>query len=112
MKTPAESKRQKKREKKEAVTEAKRQLVKDQEFPVKTGKEEEKGKAAGEGKEQGEHPRRDQQGGYATTGEGTHIHVDFQMGERKGPCQQQRAHVCQTYLQGHWTSDCKEQKND
>ena len=104
--TPTKSKRQKKLEKKEAAAEAKRQLTKDWEPLSKTSKEEGKGKAAGKGKERGEHPRRDRQGRYVTTREGTQICFGFQMRKCEGPCRQQRAHVCQTCLQGHRTSEC------
>ena len=112
--TPPKSKRQKKRERKEAVAEAKKQLVKDWEASPKMSKGDGKGKAAGKGKgkEQGEHPRRDSQGRYVTTREGTQICFGFQMGKCKGPCQQQRAHVCQICLQGHRTSDCTTKKNN
>ena len=112
LETLAESKRQKEREKKEVVAEAKRQLAKEWESPAKTNKGEGKGKATGKGKEQGEHPRRDQQGRYATAREGTQIRGGSQLEKCKEPCQQQRIHVCQTCLQGHRTSECTEQKNN
>ena len=112
METSTKSNRQKKHEKKEAVAEVKRQLAKNWESPVKTSKGEGKFKAAGKGKEQGEHPRRDQQGRYVTAREGTQICCGFQLGKCKEPCQQQRIHVCQTCLQGHRTPGYTERKNN
>ena len=69
------------------------------------------GRGAGPAKDGGggAHPRKDHRGRFTTTREGTEICYTFATGERgacEGPCDANRAHVCQHCLQPHANARC------
>ena len=57
----------------------------------------------------GDHPKKDQQGRFVTTREGTQICYKFQMGRDScdSTCPNGRAHVCQKCLNPHRTAECR-----
>ena len=69
------------------------------------------GKGGGQkGGGKGNHPRKDGQGRYLTTREGSQICFAFNLKKCTAPCPNGRAHVCQYCLQGHRSEECSNRK--